>query len=205
MAETNQPNPGSHSRRKTSAALVGERHRDTDAAHVVEEVKDMGTELLGAVRDGATSLFEEQRRRAAGEIAALGEVLRRSAQSLDRTAGPTVAQYTDEAGRQISEFADTLRTRSLGQMAGDIEDFARRWPIAFMAAAAGIGVLAGRFLISSASRPAAAPQTQPVQTSAVDAGPGMAGGARHDYGTVGGAAASGANSGYGATGTREVR
>jgi hypothetical protein len=205
MAEPNQSTPGSHSRKKTSAALVGERHRDADVGPVVEEVKDMGTELLGAVRDGATSLFEEQRRRAAGEIAALGDVLRRSAQSLDRTAGPAVAQYTDEAGRQISQFADTLRTRSLGQMAGDIEDFARRWPIAFMTAAVGVGVLAGRFLISSASRPAAPQQPQPVQTPAIGAGNGMAGGGRHDYGTVGGAAASGANSGYGATGTREAR
>jgi hypothetical protein len=205
MAESNQPIPGSRSRRKTGAALVGERHRDRDAGHVVEEVKDMGTELIGAVCDGATSLFEEQRRRAAGEIAALGDVLQRSAKSLDRTAGPTVAQYTDEAGRQISEFADTLRTRSLGQMAGDIEGFARRWPIAFMTAAVGVGVLAGRFLISSASRPAAPAQTQPVQTPAIGAGTGTAGGARHEYGTVGGPAASGANSGYGATGTREVR
>jgi hypothetical protein len=74
-----------------------------------------------------------------------------------------------------------------------------------MTAAAGIGVLAGRFLISSASRPAAAPQTQPAQTSAIGADAGMAGDARHEYGTVGGVAAGGANSGYGATGTREVR
>src|SRR5207249_8742674 len=116
----------------------------------------------------------------------------------------TVAQYADDAASQITQFADTLRTRSLGQMAGDIEDFARRWPLAFMTAAVGVGVLAGRFLISSASRPAALPQTQPVHTSAVGAG-GMAGGARHDYGTVGGPAAGGVNSGYGSTGTREVR
>ena len=205
MAETHQPTPGSLSRRKTGAARVGERHRGTGAAHAVDEVKDMGTELLGAVRDGATSLFEDQRRRAAGEIGALGEVLRSAAQSIDRTAGPTVAQYADEAGRQISEFADTLRTRSLGQMAGDVEDFARRWPLAFMTAAAGIGVLAGRFLISSASRPAPSPRTQPAQPSMTGAGAAMPAGARQDYGTVGGAAAGGANSGSGATGTREVR
>src|SRR5260370_42597174 len=138
MAEPNQSTPGSLSRRKTGAARVGERHRDTGAGHAVDEMKDMGTELLGAVRDGATSLFDEQRRRAAGEIGALGEVLRRSAQSIDRTAGPTVAQYTEEAGRQISEFADTLRTRSLGQRAGDVEDFAQRWPAVFMPASSGL-------------------------------------------------------------------
>ena len=204
MAETHQPTPGSLSRRKTGAARVGERHRATGAAHAVDEVKDMGTELLGAVRDGATSLFEEQRRRAAGEIGALGEVLRSAAQSIDRTAGPTVVQYADEAGRQISEFADTLRTRSLGQMAGDVEDFARHWPLAFMTAAAGIGILAGRFLISSASRPAPSPRTQPGQPSITGAGADMPVGARHDYGAVGGAAAGGSNSGSGATGAREV-
>ena len=203
MAETNQSTPGSLSGRRTGAARVGERHHDTGAGHVVDEVKDMGTELLGAVRDGATALFEEQRRRAAGEIGALGEVLRRSAQSIDRTAGPTVAQYTEEAGRQISEFADTLRTRSLGQMAGDVEDFARRWPLAFMAAAAGIGAMAGRFLISSAARPAMPPRMQPAQAAATGAA--MPAGARHDYGAVGGPAAGGVNSGYGATGPREVR
>src|SRR5207237_8262906 len=119
MAEPNQPTPGSHARRKTSAALVGERHRDMDTGHVVEEVKDIGTELLGAVRDGATSLFEEQRRRAAGEVAALGEVLRHSAQSIDRSPGPTVARYADEAGREIGESAATLRARAPGPMAHD--------------------------------------------------------------------------------------
>src|SRR2546421_177922 len=113
------------------------------AGHVGDEVKDMSTELLGAVRDGATALFEEQRRRAAGEIGALGEVLRRSARSTDGSAAPTVAQYTEEAGRQMTQLADTLRPRSLGQMAGDVEDFARRWPLAFLAAAAGIGAMAG--------------------------------------------------------------
>ena len=205
MAEPNQSTPGSLARRKTGAARVGERHHDTGAGHAVDEVKDIGTELIGAVRDGATSLFEEQRRRAAGEIGALGEVLRRSAQSIDRTAGPTVAQYADEAGRQITQFADTLRTRSLGQMAGDVEGFARRWPAVFMAAAAGIGILAGRFLISSASRAATPPRMQPAHTSATDAGPDTPAGARHDYGAAGGAAAGGVNSGYGATGPREVR
>ena len=147
MAETNQSTPGSLSGRRTGAAPVGEGHHDTGAGHVVDEVKDMGTELLGAVRDGATALFEEQRRRAAGEIGALGEVLRRSAQSIDRSAGPTVAQYTDQAGRQIGEFADTLRTRSLGQLAGDVEDFARRWPEK-------TGISVGRFIEWLAITPA---------------------------------------------------
>src|ERR1051326_4212528 len=61
-----------------------------DGSRAVEDAKEMGTELIGAVREGATSFFEEQRNRAASEIAALGDMLRRSARSLDQTGSTTI-------------------------------------------------------------------------------------------------------------------
>jgi ElaB/YqjD/DUF883 family membrane-anchored ribosome-binding protein len=111
---------------------------------------DFGTELLGAVRDSATALVDEQRHRAANEIGAFGEVLRRSGQALDQLGATAVSRYTDESGRQISQFADRLRQRSLAGLTADFEDFVRRWPFPSIAAAIGIGFLAGRFLVSSA-------------------------------------------------------
>src|SRR5947208_15803185 len=54
-----------------------------DGSRVVQDAKEMGTEVIGAVREGASSFFEEQRDRAAGEIASFGEMLRRSARALD--------------------------------------------------------------------------------------------------------------------------
>jgi hypothetical protein len=159
----------------------------------------MGTELIGAVRDGATSFLEEQRSRAAKEIAALGQALRESAQCLDRAGSLGVGRYANDAASEIEQFADRLRTRPLNMMADDVEDFARRWPAAFMAAAVGIGLLAGRFLVSSASRPSAPSMTPPAPRPATAMGGPV--GAR-DLGVVGGPVPGGANAGYGSNGTR---
>jgi hypothetical protein len=116
--------------------------------------RELGAELAHALRDSAAALLDEQKTRVANEIATLGEVLHRSVQSLDRRGGENVARYAADAARQISQFADRLGHRSLEELSGDIEDFARRWPTVFIASAVGVGVIAGRLLASSASRPA---------------------------------------------------
>src|SRR6186713_307595 len=89
--------------RGTTAAVSPEGRQRERAAGVLGDAKEIGTELASAVRGSATSLFEEQRNRAADEIAALGETLRRSVQSLDNSDG-TVARYADQAARQIGDF-----------------------------------------------------------------------------------------------------
>jgi hypothetical protein len=120
--------------------------------------KEIGLELLGALRDCAVSLVDEQKAHAANEIATLGEVVHRSAQSLDAGDKATyVAHYADDTAQQIRQFADGLRHRSLAEIGADLDNFAERWPLSFMAASVGIGLIAGRVLASSASRPAAQP------------------------------------------------
>jgi hypothetical protein len=204
MADANQPKRGSLSRETSRPGMpAGNTHADAGSRDI-EDAKEVGAELIGAVREGATSFFEEQRNRAASEIAALGDVLRQSARSLDRTSPTTIGRYAEDAAVEINQFADRLRTRSFGMMADDVEAFARNWPAVFMAAAVGAGLLAGRFLISSASRTPmqnATPAT-PRPASAV-AQP--IGGARHDFGVVGGPVSGGTNAGYGVGGTRETR
>jgi hypothetical protein len=73
-----------------------------------------------------------------------------------------------------------------------------------MAAAVGAGFLAGRFLISSEARASTQSTTQatprPASTMAQPIG-----GARHDFGAVGGPVSGGTNAGYGVGGTRETR
>jgi len=117
----------------------------------ITDVKDLGGQLMNAARNGASNLYEEQRNRAADEISALGETLKNSAQSLDGTLGQAIAPYAETAAQRVGGFADTLRDRSLNQVAEDLERFARQWPMAFMAAAVGVGFVAGRFLLSSGS------------------------------------------------------
>ena len=187
----------------TAAGPIGTAHGTSrgqpDGSRAVEDAKQMGTELVGAVREGATSFFEEQRDRAASEIASFGEMLRRSAHTLDENRGTIIGRYAEDAADEITQFAARLRNRSLGMMAEDVEDFARQFPAAFMAAAVGVGFLAGRFLISSASRPRSQTMPQPVPRPMPSAHQPV-GGARHDFGAVGGTVPAG-NAGYG--GTRE--
>jgi hypothetical protein len=199
MDDTNQIKPGPLSRETSRAAGTGAGNPGGNG--VVEDVKEMSTELIGAVRDGATSLFEEQRARAAKEIAALGGALRQSARCLDQTSLSGIRPYADDAASEIEQFAARLRTRSLSMMADDVEDFARRWPAAFMAAAVGVGFLAGRFLVSSGSRPSTPSMTPPAPRPVTAMG-GPVGSAHRDSGAVGGPVPGGANAGYGSNGTR---
>jgi ElaB/YqjD/DUF883 family membrane-anchored ribosome-binding protein len=118
-------------------------------SRALEDAKEVSGELLGAVRDSATDLLNEQRRRASDEIVAVGEALRQSGEALDRDAGLGVGRYADMAARAIGDFADRVRTRSWSEVAADIEEFGRRWPAAFIATAAAIGFVGGRVLLSA--------------------------------------------------------
>lgn len=204
MADANPIKPGSLSREtpRSTATPVGNTH-DTHGSRAIEDAKEVGSELIGAVREGATSFFEEQRNRAASEIAALGDMLRQSAQCIDQTSSTNIGHYAEEAATEIRQFADRLRTRSLGAMADDVEAFARNWPATFMAAAVGAGFLAGRFLISATSRSSTQSMTPSTARPARTSGQPI-GGARHDFGAVGGPVSGGANAGYGVGGTRET-
>jgi ElaB/YqjD/DUF883 family membrane-anchored ribosome-binding protein len=182
--------------------MADERHTPTDqgengAKRVLTDIGDIGAEFIAAVRDGAAHLLDEQRQHAANEITALGEVLRRSVQSLNEAASDTVTQYTDQAVSRIDGLADTVRQRTWSEMAGDIENFARRWPVAFVASAAGLGFVAGRFMTPSAVRPVERGTLQSAPARSGGAGKGARVGAQVEYGADDGVPA-GAKSGLGA-------
>ena len=180
-----------------SGGRQGESRHDDGAASPLTDAKKVGSELVGAVRDSAMSMLDNQRNRAADQIAAVGEALKRSAQSLEETGGDTMVRYADQAAQQITGFADTLRHRSWGELADDVEDFARRWPMAFMASAVGIGFLAGRFWMSSGERPAAHDSSTPAKKTGSDTHTGMP---RREIGMP---APGGAKPGFGAGSTGE--
>jgi len=128
------------------------REVEGQAMRAVAETKELGSEAMAAVRDSATTFYEEQRDRAATEIAAVGNLLCSSVQLLDRNGG-AVGHYAGDAGREINRFADRLRTRSWSELCSDVEGFARANPMFFMAAAAGAGFVAARVLAASANQP----------------------------------------------------
>jgi len=163
----------------------------------MSDAKKVGSDLVGAARDSAMSLIDAQRARVADQIAALGDALRQSTESLESTGVGSLAQYAEQAADQISGFADTMRDRSWNDLAGDLESFGRRYPLTFMMSAMGVGFMLGRFLLSSSDR------TQASMSS----GAGMSGvrtsGMRGDMGSASRPVPSGARAEYGSTGIRE--
>jgi hypothetical protein len=199
MADTMRTTPASPIRGTTTPVAAGERRNMRDGG-ALDDVKEIGTELASAVRDGATSLFEEQRNRAADEIAAIGQALRQSARALDQSGG-SMARYADQAAQQIDDFASTLRNRTWNELAGDVEDFARQWPLLFMAAAVGIGFAGGRFLMASAARSSGPPGAGTSSASTIAP---TRTGASGTTGMGGGSVSGDARSGYGAMASRET-
>jgi len=164
----------------------------------MSDAKKVGSELVGAARDSAMSLLDAQRSRVADQIASLGDALRQSTGSLEGTGVGSLAEYVDQAAEQISGFADTVRDRSWNELAGDIESFARRYPLTFMASAMGLGFIAGRFLLSSSDR---------TPSYATQSGASYSGGRpsemRRDSGVANRTVPSGARAEYGSSGIRE--
>jgi len=159
----------------------------------MSDAKKVGSELVGAARDSAMSLLDAQRARVADQIGALGDALRQSTESLESTGVGSLAQYANQAADQISGFADTMRDRSWNELAGDLESFARRYPLTFMASAMGLGFMLGRFLLSSSER----------TSTSTSSGSGMSGvrttGMRGDMGGTGRTVPSGARAEYGSS------
>jgi len=203
MADSTQFTSGARSGGNSGSAGSGDTSA-LDAEKMIENAKNMGTQIIGTVRDSATSMMDEQRNRAADQIASIAGMVRNSVQSLDRQSAGPICKYADDTARQIDSFAETLRSRSWGELASDVEDFARRWPVVFMASAIGAGALVGRFLVSSGTRVTqnapSMPSTTGTSTSTTTGtGTGMSdkpmGGARYEYGTAGSTSTSSTTTG----------
>lgn len=123
----------------------------------IERARGIVIELIEASWSAAQAGADEQKQRAADEVANVGEAVRQAAQSLARSGNPNMAQYTAEAADQIDRLAQTVRERGWQEIVGDVEGFARREPALFVALSVAAGFLAGRFLWAPVRRPTPAP------------------------------------------------
>lgn len=134
----------------------------------IEHIKAIATELVEASRSAAQSVLDEQKDNAAQQVAAVAAAVRSAAQSLDHASLPTLARYTEEAAGSIESLGQALSGRRWSELADDLEVLARRQPALFLAAAAIVGLLAGRVLWASSRRAAAANRRQAAQARAAE-------------------------------------
>ncbi len=59
------------------------------------------------------------------------------------------ADYADQLADRVEQLTSYVRNRNIGELAGDVEQLARREPALFFGGAFAVGLVVGRFLKSS--------------------------------------------------------
>ena len=123
------------------------------ASDVVDQAKSTAGEVVGQAKDVATTKISDQKEQAADSLGAVADTLRQTTQQLrGQNLGPLVG-VADSAATQLEDLSRYLRDSNVEDLVRDVEGFARRQPVLFLSGAFAIGLLAARFLKSSAPEP----------------------------------------------------
>jgi hypothetical protein len=131
----------------TVGATAGQLRQE--AAGAVEDIKSKGAAVAEAAKDQALGFAEEQKRLGADQAEGFARAVRGAADQL-QDSSPQVARYVHDAASAVDGLARGLRDSSPGQLMGQMEDLARRQPVAFFGAAVLAGFALARFAKSSA-------------------------------------------------------
>jgi hypothetical protein len=131
-----------------------------------QRVAQEAQRLTEAAKEKGSSILHDQQHFFASQLGGVAEALHKTAQQLGEEDQGGMAQYVDQAATGLERFSHSLRERSLSSLVGQVEDFARQQPVAFIGTAALVGFLAARFLKSSAER--RHPSYRPASPAAAD-------------------------------------
>ncbi len=152
-----------------------------EAANVVQQAKYEARNLLDQTRTELSSQASTQQQRAASGLHSLSAELQSMA-SKSESDGPAT-QVARQAADRVESAASWLENREPGQVITEIQRFARQRPGAFLAMAAGAGVLVGRLgrgiAADSSASSGSTGQTQPAMSSVPDYGWQQTGTAAH--------------------------
>jgi hypothetical protein len=115
-----------------------------------DKVVDRARSTMRDARDRAGASLSDGRRQAADQIGGIGGALHRTSEQLRNEDQAKIADLADSVGRRVDRMADYLRETDGRTMARDVESLARRQPAVVFAGAFALGVVAARFLKSSA-------------------------------------------------------
>jgi hypothetical protein len=130
------------------------RGRGSDAGDAVHQAADAVKERAGAIwddaREAARARLSEQKDEAADGLGAVAGALRDAAQRQgDDSSARPIARLTGSAADSLERLSGTLRSKDVGSIVRDVENFARNQPVAFFGLALAAGFLAARFLKAS--------------------------------------------------------
>ncbi len=109
------------------------------------DILDAAKNVASDASDRVEGLVSVQKDAGADRLTRIAAIIKRAADELEPEV-PLAAPYIRRGAEEIEDFASALKTQSLGEIVGAIEDFARRQPAAFVGIAALASFAAVRFL-----------------------------------------------------------
>jgi hypothetical protein len=122
-------------------------------------LKKTGNELLGQVKEKAVGVLDEQKNKVTSGLSSVADSIRQVGENLRDGNGDgsgqnpiakTTARYGATLADKIEDFSGYLENVTIKDLTRDVEGFARRQPALFIGGAFLVGVLATRFLKTSA-------------------------------------------------------
>lgn len=161
MANQSPPN-GEHTGATDTARRDLDAAKDTARADF-DEMKHRAGEDLEAVKREARAEFDNARREAstyaegqknyaADQISGIASAFERVGDELRSGEQSWAGRYAGDMAHRLQDMADRTRNSSLDEIVGDVEQFGRERPAAFLSAAALLGFAASRFLKASSHR-----------------------------------------------------
>jgi hypothetical protein len=119
----------------------------TERAGSGETLKEKAQQVAGEARGQVETSLDKGRRRAASTLSSVAQSLVQSSEQADGTTRSIV----ERAGREVQRFSDFIERTPPREMYTRAERFARQQPALFLGGAFVLGLVAARFLKSSAS------------------------------------------------------
>jgi hypothetical protein len=116
-----------------------------------QEAQKQPSDLADQVKSKARDVAEQQKSAGADQIGGVAHAMEAAAGELHEQM-PQAAEYVEKVAGQLSAAASALRERSVDEILGTVNEFARQQPAVFFAGAIAAGFALSRFAKSSANR-----------------------------------------------------
>jgi hypothetical protein len=145
------PQPsGASGSTSTSGIMQGATSAVSDIAQQAgTRVREQASQVAGQAQEHAQAFLSGQKEVAADHIEGVAKVLHDTVDQLRQRSPGAVTDYAERAVGSLDSVANALREQDLGALVGQVEDFARRQPVLFLAGSVAIGFALARFLKSS--------------------------------------------------------
>lgn len=121
---------------------------------LLDQAKHAAQKMIGQTKDQLGTELKSQKDDASSKLGGVAAALRETGKTLGAgdDKDSALPGYANQAADQVERLSSYVRSRTIGDLIGDVEGFARREPAIFLGGSFALGLLAARFLKSTGHR-----------------------------------------------------